>query len=468
MRLRIHLLRLLLVPLALGAGGLEAIPTDEARHLLSRTGFGATPAEIEALAGVKHEQAVTALVERARARAAQGTETPAPIWVDLKPPGRKVDDKERKERFRQVLRMGLELKGWWVEEMARTETPFLEHMTLFWHNHFTSSLRKVKWAPLLWQQNQLLRRHALGNYRELLHQVARDPAMVIYLDSVRNKKGKPNENFARELLELFTLGEGNYSEADVKAAARAFTGWSLERESGSFRFRPWLHDRGEKEFMGRKGRFDGDDIIDIILEQPGVALHITRKAWREFVSPEPDPQQVEAIARAFRDSGYEISVLMRQLLASRGFRDPGIRGHLIKSPVDLLVGTVRTFEIPLDDYQVLALASRRLGQDLFDPPNVKGWPGGAYWIDSATLAERRGMLERLLQGDKPPLLRRAAMRASPHPDLTTFVALARTDAGTAQLAALLLALPPVDVIEARASPRERLEQLLLDPAYQVK
>jgi len=467
--MRVHLWRILLIPLALGADGLAALPPDEARHLLTRTGFGATPDQIEALTALSHAQAVAALIARARARAAVGPTMDPPSWIDQPPPGKRaLDDKERKERIAEVLRMGLALKGWWLGEMAHTDAPFLEHMTLFWHNHFTSSLTKVKWAPLLWRQNQLLRRHALGNYRELLHQVARDPAMVIYLDSVRNHKGNPNENFARELLELFTLGEGNYSEADIKAAARAFTGWSLERKDGTFRFRPLLHDQGEKAFMGRKGRFDGDDIIDIVLEHSGAALHITRKAWREFVSPDPDPRQVAAVARAFRDSGYEISVLMRQLLESPGFRDPGIRGHLVKSPTDLLVGTVRTLGIPLEDYEVLALASRRLGQDLFDPPNVKGWPGGEYWIDSATLAERRGMLERLLQGGSLTAPFGPAPTALPQPDLTAFVALAGTAAGTAQLEALLLALPPVDPLDQGASPRERLEQLLLDPAYQVK
>jgi uncharacterized protein (DUF1800 family) len=342
-------------------------------------------------------------------------------------------------------------------------------MTLFWHNHFTSSLKKVKWPPLMWRQNQLLRRHALGSFRELLHRIARDPAMLIYLDGVQNRKGKPNENFARELLELFTLGEGNYSETDIKEAARAFTGWSVDRSSGQFRFRPKLHDSGIKRFMGRTGRFDGDDIIDILLQQPRVAEFITEKLWREFVSPEPNPTRVRELARAFRNSDYDVGLLMQRLLLTPEFRSGGVRGHLTKSPLDILVGTIRTLDIPVQDYRIVALGSWRLGQDLFGPPNVKGWPGGGYWIDSARLAERRNMLGRLLQGGRVSAGERmGGDMMLPHPDLSPFVTLAKGEGGVERLIKMLMALPPVEMPGTQLQPKQRLVQLIMDPAYQVK
>jgi uncharacterized protein (DUF1800 family) len=457
--------------LLLAASTLHAIPTDDARHLLARTGFGAAPAEIDALSNRTYRAAVDKLIAEATAQAAKGPNTPPPNWINQKPPARgKLSAEQRKQRNKLWRQQGYELKAWWAEEMVRTDTPLLEHMTLFWHNHFTSSLQKVKWTPAMWRQNQLLRHHALGSFRDLLHQIARDPAMLIYLDGVKNRKGKPNENFARELLELFTLGEGNYSETDIKEAARAFTGWSIDRTTGKFIFRKRLHDGGQKRFMGRSGRFNGDDIIDILLQQPRTAEFITEKAWREFISPQPNPSRVREIARAYRNSDYNSGVLMRQLLLSPEFRSSAIRGHLTKSPLDILVGSVRTLDIPLQDYRIIALASWRLGQNLFDPPNVKGWPGGDYWIDSAKLAARRTVLDRLLRGGKMAMGKKmGGDMVLPHPDLSQFTALAaQGDVGMERLINLLLALPPVEMPERQSKPQERLTQLIMDPAYQVK
>jgi uncharacterized protein (DUF1800 family) len=227
--------------------------------------------------------------------------------------------------------------------MLATRSPLTERMTLFWHNHFVSSQQKVRYTRLMYEQNVLLRRHAVGNFGELLHAVSKDPAMVIYLDSASNRKGKPNENFAREVMELFTLGEGNYSEQDIKEAARAFTGWSVDPDSGEFMFRRPAHDDGVKTVLGRSGNFDGDAVLDILLAQPQTAEFIVSKLWREFVSPAPDAMEVKRIARMFRDNRYNIKVALRALLTADAFYAPQNRAVLIKSPVELIVGTLRQF-----------------------------------------------------------------------------------------------------------------------------
>jgi uncharacterized protein (DUF1800 family) len=331
--------------------------------------------------------------------------------------------------------------------MAATDSPLTERLTLFWHGYFTSSLRKVKSPTLLLEQNLLLRRHALGNFKELLLATARDPAMIRYLDNASNRKGEPNENYARELLELFTLGEGRYSERDVQEAARAFTGWTLDRRTGRFRFVATRHDTGRKTFLGVSGSLGGEDIIDIILRQPAAAEHVTSRVWDEFVGGEIPPAEQTRLASLFRRSGYELKPLFRALLLSPAFRDPHGRGSLLKSPTDLVVGTVRVLDLPVRDGRLGMRLCRSLGQDLFDPPNVKGWPGGEQWISSTTLLARRRLLE-----EAAALLPPTGM----------------TGVSSSGQAAVLLAHPPVDTPSPELSGRELTTALLLDPAYQLK
>src|SRR5271157_4107310 len=284
---------------------------DDARHLLNRTGFGATDAEIRRFTGMSREDAARKLLAATRTVAA----TPAPAWTaepgPLRYPRGGVDasDRDKKQFQQEQIREGLQLRGWWVNEMLSTTSPLTERMTLFWHNHFVSSQQKVRFTELMYRQNVMLRANALGHFGDLLHAVARDPAMVIYLDNARNRKGTPNENFAREVMELFTLGEGNYSEQDIKEAARAFTGWSIDRDSGAFVFRPFIHDYGMKTVLGRRGNLDGDDVLDVLLAQRATAEFITRKLWREFVSPDPDAATVTRIANRFRSTRYDIKVV---------------------------------------------------------------------------------------------------------------------------------------------------------------
>ncbi|MDQ6917255.1 MAG: DUF1800 domain-containing protein [Pseudomonadota bacterium] len=381
----------------------DLLDYDDARHLLNRAGFGATQAEIERTVGMTRDQAARSLVDGARTNPVN----PPPAWtaetesLRYPRPG-EASDAEKKMFQQEQIRRGLELRGWWVGEMLATSSPLTERMTLFWHNHFVSSQQKVRLAVLMYRQNATLRANALGNFGDLLHAVARDPAMVIYLDSAQNRKGSPNENFAREVMELFTLGEGQYGEQDIKEAARAFTGWSLDRTTGQFVFRRFIHDDGVKTVLGKSGNLDGDQVVDILLAQPATAEFITRKLWREFVSPDPDDNAVRRIAQRFRESRYEIKVALRELFTSDAFYVKENRAALIKSPVELVVGTLRQFGMKPGEATPFAVAAAGMGQNLFSPPNVKGWPGQATWINASTLLARKQFLERLFRGDEAP------------------------------------------------------------------
>ena len=389
--------------LALPAMASAPLSYDDARHLLNRTGFGATDAEIRGFTGLTREDAARKLLGATRTSAA----TPPPTWAAVPTPlryprgGEEASDAARKQFQQEQIREGLQLRGWWVNEMLTTASPLTERMTLFWHNHFVSSQQKVRFAELMYRQNVTLRANALGNFGDLLHAIARDPAMVIYLDNARNRKGTPNENFAREVMELFTLGEGNYSEQDIKEAARAFTGWSVDRDSGAFVYRRFIHDYGTKTVLGRSGNLDGDDVLDALLAQRATAEFITRKLWREFVAPDPDEAQVRRIATRFRDARYDIKVVLYELLTSDAFYAREHRGVLVKSPIDLVVGTLKQFDMrPLVPVP-FAVAAAAMGQNLFSPPNVKGWPGGEAWINSTTLLARKQFLDRLFRADDP-------------------------------------------------------------------
>lgn len=377
----------------------DLLGADDARHLLARTGFGPTAAEIAAFAPLTRAEAVERVLAGTHAR----PQTPPPgallEQTSLRLPGREAALEERRAFNQRNVRDGLALRAWWLHEMVVTPSPLTERMTLFWHNHFVSSQQKVRFARPLLAQNLALREHALGSFATLLRTAAKDPAMLIYLDVAQNRAGQPNENFAREVMELFTLGEGRYTEQDVKEAARAFTGWSLDRDGGRFVFRRVLHDAGEKTVLGRSGRFDGDGVLDVLLAQDATAEHIVAKLWREFVSPDPDRDEVRRIAAAFRRADYAIKVALRELLASDAFYAAEHRGVLVKSPVDIVVGTLRQLELAPGDGLPFAIAATTMGQNLFAPPNVKGWPGGEAWINANTLLARKQFLERLARAD---------------------------------------------------------------------
>ena len=387
----VSLLAVLALPVAAAPMG-----SEDAAHLLGRAGFGARPADLARFATLSREAALGQLLAETSplARIAPPAEL-----ATFTPPARlrALSDEERKERMK---RNAIGLRAWWVENLLAAATPaeqLRERMTLFWHNHFVSSLEKVRSPKLMLDQNALLRRHALGRFDGLLHAVGKDPAMMVYLDSATNRRGSPNENFAREVMELFTLGEGHYSEQDIKEAARAFTGWSIEPATGEFRWRTFAHDGGSKTVLGVSGNLDGDAVLNILRAQPQTAEFVVRKLWREFVSLTPDEVEVRRIARRFRDSGYDTRVALREILGSRAFWAPESRLALVKSPVDWVLGTLNSLQIEAPEPLLLGFALRQLGQDLFAPPNVRGWPGGEAWINSSTLLARKQYAERLLR-----------------------------------------------------------------------
>ena len=380
-----------------------AMGFDEARHLLNRTSFAAQVSEINEFATLTRGEAVDRLLAETRRQASY----PAPAWSQtyerVYRPEMSQDERMKAGR-RELVERGLELRTWWVAEMLSTPSPLTERLTLFWHNHFATAQIKSRSATLLYRQNVLLRKYATGNFAAMLREVGKDPAMLIYLDGAQNRKGAPNENFAREVMELFTLGEGHYTEQDVKEAARAFTGWSIDGDSGEFRFRRAIHDDGVKKVLGQEGRFNGDDMITLLLQQPATGEFVVGKLWREFVSPDPastaNAVVVKKLAADWRAVNYEIKPLLREMLLSDAFWASENRGVLVKSPVDLVIGSLRQFRFSVEDPAPFAVILRQLGQDLFNPPNVKGWPGGEAWLNTTTLLARKGFLNRLFRADE--------------------------------------------------------------------
>ncbi len=376
-----------------------AMGFDEARHLLGRTSFAAQPHEIEGYAKLTREQAVDRLLAQTHPVASY----PAPAWTktyDRAFRPEMTQEERQKAQRRELVERALELRAWWTAEMLSTPSPLTEKMTLFWHNHFATAQAKVRVATLMYRQNVMLRKYALGNFGAMLRDVSKDPAMLIYLDGAQNRKGMPNENFAREVMELFTLGEGNYGEQDIKEVARAFSGWSVDIDAGEFRFRRAQHDEGEKTIFGQRGKFNGDDVVTLLLKHEKTAEFIVGKLWLEFVAPEINQTEVKRIAKAFRDGNYEIKPVLRALFLSDDFWAAHHRAVLVKSPAELVVGSLRQFRFEVEDPAPFAVIMRQLGQDLFGPPNVKGWPGGERWLNTTTLLARKSFLNRLFRDDE--------------------------------------------------------------------
>jgi len=271
--------------------------------------------------------------------------------------------------------------------MAYTKRPLQEKMVLFWHGILTSSFQKVGSAtPAMHVQNTLFRDMGMGRYDDMLKAVSRDPAMLIYLDSRVNRKKAPNENYSRELMELFTLGIGHYTEDDVREAARAFTGWEI-RGKKNFLFNEKQHDFNDKTFLGQNGAWDGDDIVDIIMQQPAAGSYIVRRLWEFFAYPDPEPTVVARLAAVFHDNNTEIRPVMRAIFESDEFYSDRAFRALVKSPAEVVASTVRALGIETSR-ALFPRSMDSMGQALFNPPDVSGWDGGGTWINSATLLER--------------------------------------------------------------------------------
>ncbi len=387
---------------------------ERAAHLLRRTGFGPLPQEVAATVAAGPDRAVDALFAfppepeppaafdevRAAEDRADGLRRSLPrMLLRQNPEIRALYQEAQRAHGRAILG----LTAWWLDRMARTPAPLQEKLTLFWHGHFTSAFGDVNDAIAMYTQNQLFRRHAAGNFARLLDGVARDPAMLRYLNNDQNRRGHPNENWARELMELFTMGIGHYTETDVKESARAWTGWTLQDYRSypgrrTFAFKPLLHDGGPKTFLGQSGAWDGTDIMRIILADPATPRWIAAKLARFFVSPQPDPDLVEAMAERLSSTGYEVGPVLRALFRSRAFYRREVMYAQVKSPTQFIVGAVRQLGITDPDWARLAPALAGMGQRLFFPPTVAGWPGDAAWMNAGTVFARTDVAAGLVSG----------------------------------------------------------------------
>jgi uncharacterized protein (DUF1800 family) len=349
-----------------------------AAHLYRRAGFSATFSELD--------EAVKLGPQRALERLLAGEVNHDPFTDNMQKFVTSVLGRDSTEA----------LASWWLYRMRHTPAPLLEKTTLFWHGHFATSAAKVTKAKLMYGQNDLLRKGAFGDFGALVKEISRDPAMLLYLDSATNRKNHPNENFAREVLELFCLGPGNYTEKDIQQLARCYTGWEILHDV--FKFNPFQHDTGSKTIFGRSGDFDGDSALPIILDQPAAANFICAKLVRYFVADEAyqSPEWIAPLAQQFRAGQYQIKPVLETILASRLFHSPEVRGAKVRAPVELTVGFLRSFDAGAN-LQSLVDSLRDLGQLPLFPPNVKGWNGGRQWINASTILARANLMKKLIQ-----------------------------------------------------------------------
>ena len=408
-----------LAPLNSAAFGYE-----QARHLLNRAGFGGTPQQVAALQGMGLAAAVDHLVDFDRVPDPHV----APPSVDpdvIRPPNeeeklqyaraRREQDQDTLDKLRaEVLRrqgedrrMIRDLATWWLATMITTARPLREKLTLLWHSHFATNWRSIHDAYLMYRQNDLFRTHAADSFAALVKGIVRDPAMIRYLNNDQNRKSAPNENLARELMELFTLGEGQYAERDIKEGARALTGYTLD--DNDFTFNQRQHDGGGKVIFGVKGDYDGDGFADLILQRPRVGQWVAYKLYRHFVADVAEPaaatpvqkQFIQQLGRQITDDRYDLRPALKAMFRSAHFYDAAVVGQQVKSPAQLVVGSVRMLNTPVRDIRLLTDALDRMGQKLFEPPSVAGWDGGRTWINTSTLFVRQNVCTYLLTGKQP-------------------------------------------------------------------
>ncbi|MFM8569999.1 MAG: DUF1800 family protein [Pirellula sp.] len=350
------------------------------RHLMRRGGFGAKPSEVKQLVQYGPAEAIEAMLGKRNTQAIESFE-------------------QESEQIAKTVQTGGNIESiaaWWLHRMLHSPSPLVEKMTLFWHGHFATGADKVNDSELMVQQNRLLRKHALGDFRELVQAVSKDPAMLLYLDSATNRKTHPNENYARELMELFCLGEGNYTEQDVQQLARCFTGWEIRRKS--FRFNPYQHDSGAKTLFGTVEVASGEQAIDAVLAHPSMPVFIAGKLVRFLVCDEPTLSAafLEPLARKFKQADGSIESLVRTILSSKLMLSDWSFGKKVRSPVEFAIEWMRSLQMTTNMSR-LAQGLDGIGQALFNPPNVKGWDGGRAWINSSTLIGRSNLMVDLLR-----------------------------------------------------------------------
>ncbi len=351
-----------------------------AGHLYRRAGFGATPAELRTAV----KEGLHATFDRLFRTDAEAEERNQFLTVN----GERVAAQNN----------AYQLRGWWLYAMMNSLQPAREKLALFWHNHFATSIAKVQRTSLMYGQNRLLRQYALAMFGPFLQAMSKDPAMLVWLDSNSNVKSHPNENYAREVMELFSLGVGNYTEHDVREAARAFTGWHTDGDQ--FEFNPNFHDFGQKTVLGQTGNWNGDDIVRILLEQPAASRFLVRKLFHYLVSEaqEPPAALLEPLAASFRKSDYDIGLLVQTMLRSRIFFSEHAYRQRIKSPTEYVLCAVKSVGQGFVSPQSLVKKLESMGQDLFAPPNVKGWVMGRAWLNTATVLARANFAQSLSSG----------------------------------------------------------------------
>ena len=354
---------------------------DAARHILARSLFGYNKQDIEFALSITLDDFVDNYL------LADQPEPPQPAdWVNY------PTNENNTERTRELIH-------WWYNLMITQGYSLREKMVLFWHNHYVSEVSKVGLPQRMYWQNKLFRENAMGNLVDLTKAVTIDPAMLIYLDGIRNRKGAPNENYARELMELFTLGIGNYTEQDIQEAARALTGWRVDGLTSFFdssRF-----DNGSKTILGHTGNFIYHDVVDIIFTQPAAATFFSRELYGEFMHVAIDEPSIETMAQILRENNYELKPVLSTLLKSVMFHTNEVRGAKIKSPIELLLGVMRQFNVATPDYPYIRTVAAQTKQELFSPPNVSGWDGDKIWINTTTLPARNIYTDAVINGKKP-------------------------------------------------------------------
>ncbi len=367
------------------------------KHFMFRAAFGLGPKELQGSMPSSVEQFVHDLLEPSLHGQEKDEEmNPGEPLYDRRT-FLSMDRQERMKVMETDRDRIRDLRSKWIYQMASDDTSGLrERMTLFWHGHLAcQSVTSMGARSYL----SALRKHALGNVKDLVLAVAKEPSMLRFLNNQQNRRGHPNENFARELLELFTIGVGNYTEGDVQEAARAFTGWGMNKE-GTFQIRRLFHDPGQKHFMGTTGRLNGYDIIDIVFSKRETAHHICNQLYRYFVNIKPNQEHIDQMAKVMFEADYDMIAVMYFMFTQDWFYDPVNVGTKIKSPIDLIVHAMKILKITFDSSNSMTFLQRGLGQVLFSPPNVAGWPGGRSWINNATMMLRLNMVNFLLYGKR--------------------------------------------------------------------
>lgn len=351
------------------------------KHLYARAGFGLHFSQFKKLGKQSINKTVDGLFHASK------KDEPI-VYIKYEPLEKGYNEltpEERRELQREARKKTRELNIIFLNRLSNTDAVLREKMTLFWHGHF--ACRDQQNPYFVQELNNVHRTHALGNFKTLTTEVSKTRAMLTFLNNQQNRKGKPNENFARELMELFTLGIGHYTENDVKASARAFTGWMFNKD-GKFEFREKVHDAGPKTFFGKTGNFGGDDIINMIFEKKQTAYFISEKLYQFFVNDTPNPEYVRELGDYFYRKNYEIEPLLKKMFTSNWFYNDENIGNKIKSPIEFIAGLNRQFYVDYENPDVLIRFQQALGQMLFYPPNVAGWPGGKNYIDSSSLMLR--------------------------------------------------------------------------------